>query len=132
MLDLASLLNITFNIRHNGQSGNSNLTLKINACVSVGYRALSTLRSEKHISSFAKERSHENCISLNAGIFFPPPSPHHHRHVANMELSHLLTRSGLTHLEVFLVVAHGFLRLLVLVFSIPGNVLRVVLFIQGN
>jgi hypothetical protein len=71
---------------HNGQSGNAKLTLRISACVLLGCRALYTLRTEKHISCSAKDRSHENFVSLNAGKLFPLPPHHHHRiHVANME-----------------------------------------------
>ena len=33
---------------------------------------------------------------------------HHHHHLANVELGHLLTRSGLTCVEVSLVVFPGF------------------------
>jgi hypothetical protein len=46
---------------------------------------------------------------------------YHHHHLANMELGHLLTRSGLTHLEVSLRVSLGFFCLLVwsfLVFTV--------------
>jgi len=128
MGDWARLLKNTPSVRHNGQSGNAIPTVKISACVSVGCRALHTLRSEKHKSSSAKQRSRENCISLNAGIFFPRPSPphhhnhnhhhHHNLHVANMELNLLWTRPGLTHLEVPLMIAPDFLYLLVCSFFI--------------
>jgi len=37
----------------------------------------------------------------------------HHHHQADMELGHLLTYSGLTHLEVSLTVSSGFFCLLV-------------------
>ena len=47
MRDKAHLLKNTPSMGHNGQSGNANLTAKISACVSVGCRALHTLRSEK-------------------------------------------------------------------------------------
>jgi len=40
-------------------------------------------------------------------------SSNHHHHQANMQLGHLLTRSGLTLLEVFLMVSPGFFCLLV-------------------
>jgi len=45
----------------------------------------------------------------------------HHHHVANMELGNLLARSGLTRLEISLVVSPGFFCLSVcsfLVFSV--------------
>jgi hypothetical protein len=49
---------------------------------------------------------------------------HHHHQVANKDLLHLLTRSGLTHTEVFSVIFLGSFCLLGLSFINLGNLLR--------
>ena len=58
---------------------------------------------------------------------------HHHHHLANMDLGHMLTYSGLTHLEVSLTVFPGFFCLLVCSCLISkGNLSRDILFMCRN
>ena len=57
---------------------------------------------------------------------------YHHHHVAKIELGHLFTRSGLTILEVSIMVSSGFFCLRSVVFYYPCNLLLGILFICCN
>jgi hypothetical protein len=50
--------------------------------------------------------------------------PHRRHHSANTELSHMLTRSGLTYLEVFLMILPDFFRLFVCSFLVLYEALQ--------
>ena len=66
-------------------------------------------------------------------VYFIINHHHHHCRLAKMELGHLLTRSGLTRLEVSLMASPGCFFLLVCSFlSILGNLLQGILFICCN
>lgn len=68
---------------------------------------------------------HMKSFLLTGGLSYE----HSYHHIANMELGPLLTRSGLTHLEVFLMVFPGFFCLLICsFFAILNNLFQGILF----
>ena len=72
-------------------------------------------------------------ICINSDSIFLCHHHHHHHHPANMQLGHLLTHSGLTFLDVSLMVSPCFfLPFGLQFFIIPSNILRGVLFICWN